>query len=517
MNWLFRSSMLILLSVALALGAVVLVLWQRSPDPTAGPLQEGDREIVFLYSATSAATWERFVTAVNTAAKQLDADYPDLVVQVTERTFPPQTTAVPELALAMRGGRSRLVFRWYKLTSDQTTEQWVDRLVGGQRRPPLAIIGGAASDPAIDAALSLSRAASQYPETTPPLLILSTATADHTQREDVVAHMNEVEGRPSADRGIPLNRIYAHRTVRYCFTNQQMAAAVMSFIQSRSELRPDAGPVYLAIWMDDAYSRDLTGRFCELLRELPVVEYVDYSVGAFDQPNRWEAPVIERLLTVKRERHPDQQRPLLVLPAANQGPARRFLRGLVRSSPVEARRFVVATGDGISFNTVYRDRHVSWPIQDLPFDLIFFSHRNPVDARAGFRAEGERRPDQPGQGSPATGTDDLLLFSDMVKTLVHASYLGDEAPRTGDELRQRLAEARWKDGGVRFRTDGELLFDDDGHRRTGTGEHIVWLRPALQGEQVLPRATIQVWSWPSQRPKPELTLPVEYDSAPPAK
>jgi len=36
-------------------------------------------------------------------------------------------------------------------------------------------------------------------------------------------------------------------------------------------------------------------------------------------------------------------------------------------------------------------------------------------------------------------------------------------------------------------------------RGGGTGEHVVWLRPQLDGDRVKPQATITVWS---QRPSP---------------
>lgn len=501
--------MLILLGVGLALCAAVLVLWERPVEPGPLPLSEGDQEIVWLYAATSQANWERFVTAVKGAAEQLAPAYPDLEVQVTDRTFPAQTTAVPELALAVRGGAGRLVFRWYKLTSDQKAEWWVEKLVGGKRRPPLAIVGGASSDLAIDLAQSLNETTARHPAA-PPLLVLTTATADRTQARESDAPADDL------GQGMLLNRVYPGRTCRFCFTNRQMAEAVTSFIWDRDELRPDVAPVYMIVWEDDAYSKDLTGRFSDALRprmpdKLPVADYIDCSIGSFDQPNRWEAEVVRRLMETKLQQHPEQKRPLLVLPAAAQGPARRFLRGLERASPAEARGFVVATGDGLAFNTVYRDRNVSWPIQDLPFDLIFFCHRNPVDERAGFRPDRGPRTTQFGQGVSSTGTEDLLLYMDIVKALVHAAHEGDGLPRTGDELRQRLSQARWKDGGVSFDPTGVPLFDDDGNRCPGTGEHVVWLQPVTEGKQVLPRARIRVWSWPAGDRLADTTLQVDYD------
>lgn len=542
MNWLNRPSILILLSVGLAVGATVLVLWDRPAVAVVAPLGDKDQEIVWLYSATNAANWERFVTAVNTAAQQLKTDFPDLEVQVTEKTFPQQTTTVPELALTVRAQSARLVFRWYKLTSDQKTDFWIEKLSAGPRRPPLAIIGGSSSHSAIELAQSLADAATRHPKAAAPLLIFTTATADRTQPR-------EAEGPVLAGNkeGALLNGIYQGRTYRFCFTNQQMAQAVTHFIWSQDNLRPDTDPIYMVEWEDDAYSRDLIGRFSDALRQPPVTvasnewasavvgalgdplrltglccaswtretrfspQWIDCSIGAFDQPNRWEAPAVDRLMGEKFQNHPAQKRPLLVLSAAAQGPARRFLRGMMRESPTQARRFVVATGDGLAFNTIYRDRNIAWPIQDLPYDLVFFCHRNPVDADAGFRPQRSARPSEPGQGVFSTGTEDLLLYVDIVKTLVHAAHQGARLPQTGDELRQRLSQARWHKGSVGFDVEGQPLFDADGHRRPGTGEHVVWLQPHIEGEQIHPNATIRVWSWPARTREPDTTLEVEYD------
>ncbi len=310
---------------------------------------------------------------------------------------------------------------------------------------------------------------------------------------------------------VPLNGLHAGRTFRFCFTNQQMAGAVSSFVGVRPELRPDAGPFYVAQWADDAYSLDLTDRFCETLEQPRAPEVaaqrpffsdpIDFSVGGFDQPNRWEALAVKRLMEGKINQFPQQQRPLLVLAAPSSQPARRFLRGLARTAPAEARRFVVLTGDALSFNTIYRDRNDLWPIQDLPFELVFFCHRNPVDADAGFLQE---ESPAPGMTAPGTGTEDLLLDMDIVEALVQAVNGAPAMPANGDELGQRLRQARWRDGHVAFGDSGVELFDADGNRRSGTGEHIVWLRPTIAAdskglhERVMPQAVIEVHGWRSE-------------------
>jgi hypothetical protein len=213
------------------------------------------------------------------------------------------------------------------------------------------------------------------------------------------------------------------------------------------------------------------------------------------------------MIEAEATQYPAQRRPLLVLPAGSSQTARRFLRGLFRVSTKEARHFVVATGDGIAFNTVYRDRNLAWPIQDLPFNLVFFCHRNPVDPDAGFVAEGGSNSVLPDQGSPATGTEDLLLNMDIVETLTQAAY--ESWPAGGDQLAISLEKAQWYEGRISFGADGKSLFDAQGNRTSGTGEHIVWLRPTVRREHGEPQAYIEVWALGLE--KPFRVLSVNYD------
>jgi hypothetical protein len=176
-------------------------------------------------------------------------------------------------------------------------------------------------------------------------------------------------------------------------------------------------------------------------------------------------------------------------------PCYRFLQALRQSaSPEQARRFVVATGDAISFNTVYRDRRVLWPIQDLPFSLVFFCHQSPIDPDAGF---------QPPKGHPAgeresegtkeeTGTDDLLLLSEIVESVVLACAKEAGGLPGPDGLARRLVAAPLREPGA---GPTERLFQATGRRWSGTGEHVVYLRPEIEGDRVKPEAVIEVWAW----------------------
>jgi hypothetical protein len=541
MSWLFRPSTLILASVILAITAATLVFWPASVKNGAAPLAvpKGDQEVVWLYSATSGAQWERFVAGIDLAVARLGSKSPGLQLEIDkDAAFPPQTTAIPEVSVGTKGGQNRLRFRWYKLTSDLKSQDWVQALL--HRKPPLVIIGGNSSDQAIELAHDLQSRRESAGDAA-PLLLLTTSTAD-----------DEVE--PSSQSAVPLTSIYAERTLRFCFTNRQMALTMVDFLWSRDDLRPDADPVYLAFWADDPYSNDLSARFLEAVNMpvartaardwaaiagftlagglpvdlsglgrrqmssggIPQSERIEYSVGTFDRPNRWEAQAANSLMDTKLTQYPTQKRPLLIVTPAATQPARRFLRGLVRAAPSEARRFVVATGDGVPFNAIYRDRNVTWPIQDLPFSFLLFCHRNPVDESAGFRPEGPSGGETGERPASSLGTEDLLLNLDIVATIVQAAFVPNPATVDPAEFQRRVRQARWsrEQEMVCFEPDAQALFDADGNRRSGTGEHVAYLRPASTTEQVQPRSIIEVWSWQGGRvPKYQrrALLHVQYD------
>jgi len=555
MKRLLRPSILLVVLFGLATSAAALALWPRAPVNRAWPLAvpEGDQEVVWLYSATNAVPWERFVFALKLARSERAEHSPASAFAVDDHNaFPDQTTAVPEVAVTFPGSKRRLWFRWYKITSDLKSQDWVAALVA-RRTPPLAIIGGNTSDVAIDLARSL-RTETERLQLGPaePLLLLTTATADAA---------DNAEGTQET-----LNNLYPKHVFRFCFTNKQMAEAVISFIWSHGDLRPDSEPYYVTFWKDDPYSTDLNLRFCDALRFAPFhtaardwawqaataalggvpldlsnVLYsqsrmempfypasILYSVGAFARPNRWESVEADQLMD-RLDRYPQQRRPLLVVPAATQ-PARRFLRGLVHTSPIEARRFIVATGDAIAFNTVYHDRNMAWPIQDLPFTLVFFCHRNPTDPKAQkaqISAQQSPGASEGAEGAEAPGTEDLLLFVDMVDVLIGTCQ--DEngfpsLPANAARLRERFSLARWSRAGERvtFDNGAEPLFNEEGNRYSGTGEHVVLLRPSIRGQKVLAEAYLEVcprvedargkWTW--LRPAKPLVLHYEGYSDP---
>jgi hypothetical protein len=235
---------------------------------------------------------------------------------------------------------------------------------------------------------------------------------------------------------------------------------------------------------------------------------IPYSEGDFSQPSYWDAAAGEKLMDEYLQ-HPWQRRPLLVMPA-NPPSGRRFLRSLVRIAPTEAGRFVVATGDAIDFSTVYRDRRLEWPIQDLPVSLVFFCHRNPVDPDSFQPEQREKRHQVPDpMGRTSTGTQDLLLYEDIVASVAEAAYRGGSLVSGANAQDTALREGHWRDGRQRF--------DEIGNQIGGGGEYIVWVEPVRQGDRVKPFSFIQVYTREKDAPKWELisAMTVEYIHIPP--
>jgi hypothetical protein len=330
---------------------------------------------------------------------------------------------------------------------------------------------------------------------------MTTATADRYQRGPQDANLPH-EQLPK------LMEVYKGRSFRFAFTNRRMAEVVVAFTWDHPELWPaSAGDrrLFTLAWNDDRYSLDLAESFgkafAKRLKQAnvpdddpkdPIINDpgVNYSVGDYAEPNPQEAAAAGR---VENWLAPDQ-RQLLVLPTGTQR-ARRLLRTLARRAPLEVRHLVVASGDAITFNNIYRDRELAWNVEEMPVSLIFFSHRNPVNTNAGFRPAPVlgKVADDP---TATTGTQDLLLYRDIVEALVNSADAAG-LPADGDVLGARLRQCRWHKGHVvvdgSADAPGIALFDAEGSRRDRTGEHIVWLRPEFQGTHVQSKATITVW------------------------
>jgi hypothetical protein len=574
MNRLPPPWVLLSLALGLLLVAAGYLLYPRSSLLQPVPVAAGEQEIAWLYPATAPANWNRFVMALGRVEAHLAPTFPGLHARIDARTFPAESAAIPEAALEWPDGH-RLVFRWYKTTSEQDAGHWLRALLA--RKPaPLAILGGNTSDAAYRTLIALSKQANALPMEERPLMLVTTGTANRW-----------IPG--AGDRetaSVDLLDLYPGRTFRFCFSNSQMARATCDFIWSQPDLRPDRDPAYLIHWLDDAYSRDLIEGYSAALQDIavgaaaedaafilgaaagpglpplpggippvhrvapgrstfraaledtawilgmasgrgglplpggvlplhridsgtvsvrgkvpssppwmtggssfrlavpPWRQWIDSSVGTFSLPNRFEQQVSKDLLRDLAD-HPTQSRPLVAI-TGQAMPCRRFLRAIVRSDPVRGRQFVVTTGDSVSFTTLYRDRHTHWPIQDLPFPLVAFAHDNPIDKSAGFR------PDEGTETTSQAGTDDLLLLEDVLLAVTLA-YHDDGPARNPEQLARRLRKLHYIGDHVIRTADGDPFFDERGGRASDTGEHLICLRPRLQGERVLPEATLEVF------------------------
>ena len=479
------------------------------------PVPSGDQEIAWLHIPTSTDTWENFVwgmkrAEMSTAPSGLHVD--------DSHAFPTRTTAVPEVVLSRDGFAGKIRVRWYKVTNDASTAAWVKALAA--RTPvPLAVVGGWSSDRARE--LAEAMAGVEWPGQK-PLLLLATATADFVYPDK--EHENY-----QADYQPPkLVELY-DRSYRFCFTNKQMAEAVTDFVFSDATLRP--GPAvwpglravpgasgggwgmlpwlaelasepprsqaFAVSWKDDPYSLDLSLQFREAIAEQGAIagrprlgvesNLVPFSAGRFARPNPYEAQIVDHILA-----HPHfpkrGERTVLVIPTVT-APARRVLGALAQGNPGAARRLVAVTGDGIPVNALFRDGEFAWPVRTVPIPLVLFTHTNPFDwdepgdppAPPGYELAPPTKP-----GEVKNSTEDIQLFSTLVRTVARSAY-----PDGADHLidgPDALAKG--------FRALAPTFFDPSGNRLSGSGEHVVVLRPTARVEGVVtyPDAELEVWT-----------------------
>jgi len=481
-------------------GALIFVPGLRSTKMSARPrrLPSGDREIAWLHNPTAFETWQNFVWGVKRAEMSGDGD-PDGLSIDDSGAFPDKTTAVPELVIRRTGFAGALRIRWYKVTDATTQEDWVNALARNNP-PPLAILGGWSSDRArtlADAMRDANWVAAR------PLLFLTTATADKVDPD-------EVDG-ARGDLGPNLISVY-DRSFRFCFTNRQMADSVTDYVFSDPTLRPgpivwpglravgtsvasawvgiatlaansfpptESIPAYAIEWRDDPYSTDLSFKFRESLQHragalayLPqlamTTHSVPFSTGRYTRPNPAEAQVAEHILA---NLPPPGMRSVLVIPTVS-APARRTLRTLVQGDPSAGRQLVALTGDGMGVNTFFRDREFAWPTRSIAIPLVLFTHADPF----GWDAPGSPSPpplgyelSAPGAGLMRSSTEDIRLYTRLTRVVTSAAFPNGDPAIVGssDMLNNRL------------RNLTPAFFASTGDRLSGTGEHVVVLRPGF--------------------------------------
>jgi hypothetical protein len=529
--------LVLILGVALALTAQGLGLWEGARGPSVKELAADEQEIAWIDPATNTDVWAQLTAGLT----RLEEDWPSvdgargrLKVDLGHEpggAFPQRTADVAEVALFFaEAPRQKLWLRWYKISGDNPAEMWVEKL-RARARPPLAMVGGGSSDRAFQLARILRDAQSSW-RGTPPLLLITMATAEAER---------PLRGDTPGER---LMNVYAGRTFRFCFTNGAMVKAVLGFLRENPQVwvepaalpsaaatagavacadPPSAlaflqaaghlGPRLFAVsWQDDSYARDLELLFRSDCKEWhPCATALDlgtlpYSVGDTFQPNAAETTSVDLFLS----QNPPPPRSILVLPAAAQR-MRRYLGFLCLQDQRLARNLVVVNGDAISFHNVYRDRDFAWNVLDLPVPVVFFAHRNPVDSNAALNWRFSWTRDEEKHLS-TTGTHDLLLYRDIIEAMLHAAFEDGRLLGDADRVALRLRHTRWRAAPPGAdpsnphynRTENDLvdqlasgseLFDVDGNRRIGTGEHIVWLRPNFHDNRLLALqpCTISIW------------------------
>jgi hypothetical protein len=433
----------------LATGVQLPYLDGPAGAPRPADVPDGDTEMAWLHTSTNGTTWERFVSGV------VRAQSPDCGLTVDDtHAFSESTTGVPEVVVSRADRPGKLRIRWYKLTTDATTAHWVAALAS--RSPaPVALIGGGSSDRAADLAHALD-ARTDW-RGVRPLLFMTTATADELSAAD------------GSDATTRLIDVYDDRSFRFCFTNRQMAEAVVDFVLRGRGRRADTGgvgpPLVLsAVWLDDPFSTDLHARFLAALGPTakPRTWEIPFSVGGFNLPNAYEMLAADGILAAARA---DPARPvLLVLPTVTQ-PARRLLRALIQAEPGLRDRLTVATGDGISVNALYRDGAFTWPVHALPVPLVLFTHSDPV----AWDTPGGPAVPLGYELRPPNSTEEVRLFTEMTRVMCGAAFADPAGFPDAPELARRLHATT------------PPFFDDSGERRAGEGEHVVLLKPSAAG------------------------------------
>jgi hypothetical protein len=510
------------LAVAVGAAAVFRAGWGRGVEAARPlPVPDGDHEVAWLHIPTSGESWENFVWGMKRA--EMTAHGGPSGYRVDDAAaFPDRTTEVPEVVIGRDGCAGRVRVRWYKVTNYLPTAAWV-RALAARGPAPLAVVGGWSSDRARELAEAMT--AAPWPGEK-PLLLLATATAETVHGEDYR----------------PLNLIDLYeRSYRFCFTNRQMAEAVTDFVLTDPGLRP--GPAVLpglravpgaagggwaalawlaelraappgvpalpgeqvpragvqafaVVWEDDPYSEDLYDQFRDaIVRQgsrpgRPWLQidrsFVPFSAGRFARPNPHEAHIVDQILAHIPRRG---ERTLLVVPTVT-APARRVIGALAQGNPAAARRVVAVTGDGIPVNALFRDGEFAWPVRALPIPLVLFTHADPFDwdepsdpdPPPGYALRPPARPTE-----AASSTEDVLLFNTLVRVLARGAFPDGGRVVPGPDA---LAE--------RFRRIEPAFFDPSGNRVTGSGEHVVVLRPTgrVEGVPTYPDATIEVWTRP---------------------
>lgn len=529
-RWAMMVALLAILGVAVHQTLLFFEVWGQVGESQVKPLDDDDQEIALIEPATSIDDWGRLVTAIRMLKAdwaRINPDQPELIVSL-DNAFPDLTADVSEIVITLDlKPRKHLRLRWYKISGEHDVASWIRKL-HARPRQPLAIVGGGTSDRAVRLALAL-RDTYPDPAQPSPALLITTATAEKTSR------------------GNPLIDLYARRTFRLAFTNQIIVESLLQFVHDTPGLGthkatdprvlasavtcmigagdfvsaaailrgyPELQPytMHAVSWQDERYSLDMTDLFeHEFKKRFPLSEFfldanIRSGVGEFFQPAPQEQGAVGTFLARQSPVSPNS---FLVLPTGTVR-MRRFLINLRQRSPQDARNLIILNGDAVAFHAVYRDRNVMWNILDLPYSLLFFSHRDPINASAGFTWNKDDRIEAVNAfpQRTTTGTHDVLLYRDLFETLIYAAFDQGRLVADSHRMRDRLHTTCWYVPPLdRAKQDPARVcntqvhpgrhrpfFDASGNRQRHTGEHIIWVKPNFTDDRVDLTSRITIWT-----------------------
>lgn len=483
MRAIFKGN-LILFVVCAGVLSLSIIYWSilmppgngRGDRPESVPI--GCREIAWLAPPSSSLPWQRLVTAAQLCISK--GAIPGCSLE-DSNAFPTDSATIPEFRVQWKN--KSLIWRWYREGEDSlVTEKLLQR-----NPPPLALVGGSNTDSAKQLAEVLVRAkTSHFLEK--PVLMLTTATADF---------LNYPDGPET--KQIKLLDIHQGLTFRAGFSNKHMAKVLIDFLKSQSVWTGPLPAPWIIKWEDDPYATDLKNAFYSSWQKLPdphkatpeIPSGIDIksSVGGLTRPNEDETAAASVFIE-RASKFTNLESNWLIL-CGQILPSRRLLKAMSRGTESRMQGLTVVAGDTLGFNTIYRDWQELWPSIDLPYRMVFFCHENPVDESAGF----VREPSSANRHL-ATGTEDLLLNLDVIQALVEGwKLLADtEGP---NEFASCLKQLKCNSTGPIWASGVDKLpnlFDCDGNRMPGTGEHLVTLSPSSPKKQPNGAGQIEVWS-----------------------
>lgn len=516
----FSWTLIVLLSVLLVYGGGTLLFQADALDVP--ELKSHEFEIAWLQSASASSSWERLISCGRLFAGHPDPWVRELQIQIGDKSFPRQSASVPSFELFHPQSPYRVIVRWYKITSEVNEDAWVQRILK-RKKIPSVVVGGATTDEALALSRSLAEHTGAIDEPRRPILALTTASANLL---------------PSSPRGllipatpdeVSLLDIYPRKTFRFGFDNQAISDGLIRVLWSVHGLKPQPEALKFVVWEDDAYARDFVGAFWQglvrksameqvgvwlwaqsqylqnlfplpgfqgvfpldlaghkknsfRLQMFPTPQIIDSSVGTRDALNRFEQNTLGYLLA---DLGPESRLKQGLLVLGGQAiPSRRFLRELHNYRPDLGKSLVVVAGDTFSLDMFYRDRQITWPVAELPFRVMFFSHADPVSTEAGFAPLGSSQALE--EPSRTGSTEDVVLNAQILESLLISLMHPDCSPMG---VAQSLAKVRWQDHGVSIQ-GGSLLFDASGNRNRGTGENFGILLPGTRGGG----SKIEIWT-----------------------